>query len=100
MKFFYIHSGNNYPPDKHLLDGLRENGHDVSELIENEQGFSRYFRFANNFWKNKNSRNAVIVGYGLPLLVPIIRCITYDKIIFNAVSSLVVRVHYSHSSTG
>lgn len=87
MKFFYIHSGNNYPPDKHLLDGLKENGHDVFELVENEQGIGKYFRFASHFLKNKNVQDIIIVGYGLPLFVPIVRCLSRAKIIFNGVSS-------------
>lgn len=87
MKFFYIHSGNSYPPDKHLLDGLRENGHEVFELIEDGREFNKYFYFANRFWKNKDVQDVVIVGYGLPLFVPIVRCLSRAKIIFNGVSS-------------
>ncbi len=87
MRFFYIHSGNNYPPDKHLIDGLRENGHIVFELVENDQASGKYFRFAWRFWKSNHKCDAVIVGYGLPTLMPVVRCIFFGKIIFNAVSS-------------
>lgn len=87
MNLFYIHSGCQYPPDKHLLDGLKECGHDVIELIENRQGFARYYRFAKLFQKNKKGYDAVIIGYGLPLFVPILRILFRGKIIFNAVSS-------------
>ncbi len=87
MKFFYISTGNNYPPDKHLIDGLRENGHTVFELIENDQRYGKYFRFAWRFLKSDRTCDAVIVGYGLPTIVPIVRCLHWGKVIFNAISS-------------
>lgn len=87
MKFLYISNGNKYPPDKHLVDGLRENGHDVLELIENGRNFNRYACFARHFGENKYPYNCAIVGYGLPLFVPIVRFMSLRKIIFNAVSS-------------
>lgn len=59
----------------------------VIELIEHGQESGKYVRFARRFSQNKEYRDAVIVGYGLPLLVPIVRCFSRDKIIFNAVSS-------------
>lgn len=87
MKFLYINTGNKYPPDKHLVDGLRENGHIVFELIENDQGLGKYFCFARRFWKSNHSRATIIVGYALPILIPIVRCLSREKILFNAVSS-------------
>src|SRR3989344_7981468 len=87
MRFCYIQTGNNYAPDKHLIDGLRENGHIVFELIENDQRFGRHFHFAWRFWKNNHPCDAVIIGYALPILVPIVRLISLKKIIFNPVSS-------------
>ena len=51
MRFCYIQTGNDYAPDKHLMDGLRENGHIVFELIENDQKFGKRFRFAWRFGK-------------------------------------------------
>lgn len=87
MRFCYIQTGNDYAPDKHLMDGLRENGHIVFELIENDQKFGKRFRFAWRFWKNNNPCDAVIIGYSLPILVPIVRCLSGKKVIFNAVSS-------------
>lgn len=69
------------------MDGLSENGHTIFELVENGRGFGKYFRFAWHFWKSDHKCSAVIVGYGLPTLMPIVRCIFFGKIIFNAVSS-------------
>ncbi len=87
MKFLYINTGNKYPPDKHLVDGLRENGHEVFELIPNKQGLNKYINFAHRFWENKYLFDVIIVGYGLPFLVPLVRFMSLRKIIFNAVSS-------------
>lgn len=87
MKFLYISTGNKYPPDKHLIDGLKENGHNVFELTENKQGLFKYTTFTHDFLKNKYSFDCIIVGYGLSFFVPIVRFISLKKIIFNAVSS-------------
>lgn len=87
MKFLYISLGKNYATDKHLIDGLRESGHVVFELIENNQGCGKYFHFAKIFLKDTRPRDAVIVGYTLPILAPIVRCLSREKILFNAISS-------------
>lgn len=90
MRFLYINTGNKYAPDKHLIDGLRQNGHDVFEVFERENNtpkFSKYSLFITNFLKNKLLHDAIIVGYGLPVLVPIARILSVGKIIFNATSS-------------
>ncbi len=87
MKFLYVSTGDNYPPDKHLIDGLKENGHDVFELIEKGQNPGKYIRFAKRFRKERRPYDAVMVGFTLPLLVPIVRCLSLKKVIFNAISS-------------
>ncbi|TSC54574.1 MAG: group 1 glycosyl transferase [Parcubacteria group bacterium LiPW_30] len=87
MKFLYINTGNKYAPDKHLIDGLRENSHEVFELIENGHGISKYVYFINRFLKNKNQFDVIIIGYGLPFLIPVIRLLSIKKLIFNAISS-------------
>lgn len=87
MKFLYISIEGGYPLDKHLIDGLRENGHTVFEMLESGQGCGKYFHFAKTFWKDIRPRDAVIVGYTLPILAPIVRCLSRGKVIFNAVSS-------------
>lgn len=87
MKFLYVNTGNKYAPDKHLLDGLRENGHEVFEIIENKQGLNKYLNFIKQFLGNKNYFDITIVGYGLPFLIPFVRIMTRKDVIFNAVSS-------------
>ncbi len=87
MKFFYINTGNSYPPNKHLIDGLHENGHEVFELNETGQDLGKYMRVAKSYWTNGRSCHAVIVGYPSPVFVPLMRLVSFKKIIFNAVSS-------------
>lgn len=87
MRFYFITTGDNYPPDKHLIDGLKQNGHDVFELVEKGRGLGKYIRFAARFWRERRPYNAVMVGFTLPLLVPIVRCLSLKTVIFNAISS-------------
>ena len=84
MKFLYISTGDKYPPDKHIVDGLRENGHDVFELIKKN---STYIDFIRDFRNNESLCDYIIIGYALPLLMPIARIFSLKKIFFNAVSS-------------
>lgn len=90
MKFFYISTGGNYPPDKPLLDGLRSAGHDISPLVVSDQKRGQYFRFAKRIWEDKRPCDIIIVGYSLPVLVPFVRFFSrknQKKIVFNAISS-------------
>ncbi len=87
MKFFYINTGNSYPPNKHLIDGLRENNHEVFEINETGQDFGKYMRVAKSYWVNGRSCDVVIVGYPTPVFVPLMRFISLKKVILNAVSS-------------
>ncbi len=87
MKFFYINTGNSYPPNKHLIDGLRENGHEVFELNETGQGLGKYARVAKSYRANGRFCDVVIVGYPAPVFVPLMRLISLKKVVFNAVSS-------------
>jgi len=87
MKFLYISTGDKYPPDKHLIDGLRENNHEVFELIKKTRNTEKYSEFLQRFRQDTREYDAIFIGYALPLLVPILRLFSRKKIIFNAVSS-------------
>jgi glycosyltransferase involved in cell wall biosynthesis len=87
MKFLYTSTGDKYPPDKHLLDGLKENGHEVFGLIKKTRETEKYSEFLRRFKQETREYDAIFVGYALPLLVPILRLFSRKKIIFNAVSS-------------
>lgn len=87
MRFCYIQTPNNYAPDKHLIDGLRENGHMVFELSEKNTGVEKYIQLGIKFLKHKDLCDVVIVGYTFPHFVPLIRFLTLKKIVFTAVAS-------------
>ncbi|MEK7607793.1 MAG: glycosyltransferase family 4 protein [Patescibacteria group bacterium] len=70
MRFCYLNTKNIYPQDRHLIDGLRELGHEVCEME-----------------KKSGQRDAIIVGFTSPLSVISARFFTRDKIIFNATVS-------------
>lgn len=83
----YIHTGNKYAPDKHLLDGLRENKCEVFEMVSGGQGLKKYLKFVKEFLGSKNNIDTIVVGYGLPFLTAVTRLLSSKKIIFNAISS-------------
>lgn len=87
MKFLYISTGDKYPPDKHIIDGLRENGYEVFELIKKTREAEKYSDFLRRFRQETRSYDMIFVGYTLPLLVPILCLFSRKKLIFNAVSS-------------
>ncbi|MDO8579724.1 MAG: glycosyltransferase [bacterium] len=70
MRFCYLNTENVYPQDRHLIDGLRELGHEVYEMR-----------------KKGGQRDAIIVGFTSPLSVISARFFTGEKIIFNAMLS-------------
>ena len=84
MKFLYISTGNGFPFDEHLIDGLRENGHEVFELVKKNDS---YRSFLSRFKNITFPYDSIIVGYSLPLIVPIVRLLSRKKIVFNAVAS-------------
>lgn len=87
MRFYYIQTKHNYAPDKRLVDGLRQNGHMVSTLSETNISVKKYFSLGRKFLANKETYDAVIIGYTLPHFVPLIRLLTIKKIVFNAIAS-------------
>ncbi|TSD03485.1 MAG: group 1 glycosyl transferase [Parcubacteria group bacterium Athens0714_16] len=87
MRFCYIQTVHNYAPDKCLINGLRENGHIVIELSAKGLGFKKYLLLACKFLNIKDDYDVVIIGYTLPHFVPLIRFLTFKKVIFNAVAS-------------
>ncbi len=84
MKFCYINTENIYPQDRHLIDGLRENGHDVFELSEKTPGFRKYLNVIKHFWVEEKAYDAVFVGFTSPFFVVAMRLTSTKKIFFNA----------------
>lgn len=86
MRFIYLNTQNLYPPDKHLIDGLRESGHEIYEINKYDNKLS-YWGIFKLIRKDCGKFHAVIVGYPSPILAIFARITTFKKIIFNAVSS-------------
>lgn len=86
MRFVYLNAANLYAHDKHLIDGLRELGHEVHEI--NEKGGFRARNIIKTRLREENKQNdPIIVGFPTPVLVLVARTITTGKIFFNACSS-------------
>lgn len=83
MRFYYISANNSYPQNRHLIDGLRENGHNVFEYEEKSSGIGKYIKIIKDFWPQRNSYDVVIVGFASPHFVPIIRLIFFKTIVYN-----------------
>lgn len=87
MKFCYINTENKYPHDLHLIDGMRQNGHEVIEICDKSPGFAKYKNIAKQYRNLKTEFDAIIVGFPSPVLVPLARILSFKTVIFNAVSS-------------
>ncbi len=83
MKFYYISTNNSYPQNRHLIDGLRKNGHEVFEVEEKGQGIGKYIKIIRKFWPQRRFYDTVIIGLASPHFVPIIRLIFFKKIVYN-----------------
>ncbi len=87
MRFAYLNTANTSPQDRHLIDGLRELGHEVFELCSTSPRFAKYKEIERQYDALKEPCEAVIVGYTSPLLVPLARKLRTKKVIFNAIAS-------------
>ena len=90
MNFRYINIKNIYPFDRHIIDGLRENGHKVDEVCISKEGFKKYIILIKIMLTGKQSYDAIFIGYPSPhfaVCAGIIGFLKRQKIIFNAVST-------------
>ncbi len=87
MKFLYINTRNIFPHDRHIIDGLKENGHKVIELEENSPGMKKYSNLAKYLKREVVKYDAIFVGFTSPFFVPIARIFSKNRIIYNATSS-------------
>ncbi|HEU0080907.1 MAG TPA: glycosyltransferase [Candidatus Paceibacterota bacterium] len=77
MRFLYANTANIYPQDRHLIDGLRELGHEVVEASDME-----------SIRREAPACDAVFVGFTSPLFVmKVRRAAPGKKVFFNAVTS-------------
>ena len=90
MNFRYINTKNIYPFDTHIINGLKEIGHNVLEVNIDDEGIRKYFILAKKVLTDKNKYDATFIGFPSPLFAIIVGFIcVFDsqKIIFNAVFS-------------
>jgi glycosyltransferase involved in cell wall biosynthesis len=84
MRFLYANSRNIYPQDRHLIDGLRELGHEVVEVFETGPGAAS--RMQKVLKERAANFDTLIVGFTSPLFVIAARrAAPKANITFNAV---------------
>ncbi len=86
MLISYINTKNIYPHDRHLIDGLRENGHTVLDIHENAPGIKKYSNLIKLVLEHKKKSDLLVIGFTSPIFA-IIASFFSRKIIYNAVSS-------------
>lgn len=86
MRFLYLNTENLYTQDTHLIQGLRELGHEVIEITEKKQAFS-YKSLIRSLRREVRPDDVVIVGYPSPILAILARFATTRPIVFNATAS-------------
>ena len=64
MKVLYFgHYDPEYPRNKTLIKGLRENGAEILEINDRSRSFLKYAKLFFKYLKNKNDYDAMIVGF-------------------------------------
>lgn len=86
MNFCYLNTENIYPQDRHLIDGLRQLNHKVTELHE-KGGLRGAWSLAKKLKEIDLKDTSIIVGFTSPLFVLSAFVRNPRKIIFNAVLS-------------
>lgn len=84
MRLLYINNDFIYPQDKHLVDGLREIGHEILEIRTKNKG---YLETIKEIKKAVKDVDLLFIGFTSPILVILTRLLTFKKIFFNAVFS-------------
>jgi len=69
------------------IKGLEQNGIEVHKRHLNKRRWGEYISVLKDYWKNRKSFEAIVVGYNSPELVIWARLIFRQKIIYNALCS-------------
>ncbi len=77
----------NYPRNRVLLKGLKENGHEVLECQSRAKGLKKYLELYHRHQKIKGQYEVMIIGFPGQTIVPFARFLTKKEIIFDAFSS-------------
>jgi len=88
MTILYFGTYNSeYPRNKTLIKGLRENGVDIVEINGRAHSFLKYLNVFFRFLKNKNKFNAMIVGFPGQESMFLAHLLTNKPIIFDTFTS-------------
>lgn len=89
MRVYYVNITKTPPPrDVVYLRGLKENGVEVIEFLDNSPALAKFWKIYHHHRTLKDDYDLVLVGYSAHILVPFIKLISHKRIIFNAIGSL------------
>ncbi len=77
----------NFSRNKVYVDGLRQNGVEVTICTDTAPGFKKYWNLFWKHWALRNQYDLMIVGYPGYIVVPFAKLITHKKVIFDALCS-------------
>ena len=87
MKICYINFNLDNPRDQITIQGLRECGVAVQEIVDDTPGWRKYVRIARAFRAQHEECDMVMIGYAGSALVIFMRLLTRKEIIYNALST-------------
>lgn len=88
MKIIYFGAYDpNYPRNKTLIKGLRQNGVEVIEINDRSRSFFKYLKLFFKYFKNKKNYDAVIVGFPGQESMFLAKMLTRKPIIFDTFTS-------------
>lgn len=70
------------------MKGLRENGVEIVECQDNSWGPLKFAKLFLKHWNIRNAYDAMIVGYPGHVVVPLAKCISKKKVVFDACATL------------
>jgi len=76
-----------YPRNRIMIRGLKENGHEVLECQSRAGGFKKYQELYQKHCQIKNQYDVMIVGFPGQTIVPFAKLLANNKMIFDAFSS-------------
>ena len=85
--YFGIYDSN-YPRNRILIDGLRENGAEVIECNSRASGLKKFFELYKKHRALQGNYDVMVVGYMGHLVVPLARLICRKRIVFDAFLSM------------
>lgn len=85
MKVLYFGSYNpEYPRNRILIDGLRQNGVEVVELCERSRWYRKFFSLYKQHRQYRHSYDVMVVGFPGFVVMPLARLISTGPVVFDA----------------